>query len=127
MTNYPVRMGIWFKSPSLQSEEVISLQVAANVLRGKRSIGGQVTVTGQRLIFMPNRLDSVIGGHTINVNRSAIASVRVTPPGRDAARQRGMPASIRSQVQVDCADGTFVFIVRDASGFAAAIEYTREV
>jgi hypothetical protein len=114
-------MGIWFKSPKLQADEVMSLQVAANFLRKKRSIGGQITVTGQRLVFVPNRLDGLTGGHTIDVARSTIAGARVAPPGRKASRQRGLAASIRPQVEIDCTDGTLAFIVRDVEGFTAAL------
>jgi len=30
--------------------------------RGKRQIGGRVTVTDRRFLFVPNRLDGLLGG-----------------------------------------------------------------
>lgn len=106
---YPPFMGIWFQSVALADGEEVRYRAAANSFRGRRSIGGQVTVTDRRLIFLPNRLDAVTGGRRRAMTINDIRTVRMLEAGRRAASQRGLGAALRRQVEVD--DGSEVALV----------------
>ena len=97
LVSYPTIMRVWFPKPDLKSDEVVLFQAAANLFRGKRAIGGRITVTDQRLLFVPNRLDGLTGGSRVDVARSAVGNVRTTA----ASKQ-----TIRPQVEIEHSDGT---------------------
>jgi hypothetical protein len=46
-------MGVWFQDPKLQQGEAVEFQAKSNFLKTRRAIGGRITLTGRRLIFMP--------------------------------------------------------------------------
>ncbi len=75
-------MGFWVPSAALLPGERVVLQAAANHLPSKRSVGGQVTVTNRRMLFIPNRLDGLTGGRKIEVFRDTITGVQVAAPVR---------------------------------------------
>jgi len=93
-------MGIWFSAPKLAPEETISLQVAANTFKGKRMIGGQITVTNKRLIFRPNRLDGALGGNEISLKHVDITGIQLSETGLAGIKKYGLGASIHSPVNI---------------------------
>jgi len=107
-------MGIWFPSVGLANGEQVRYQAAANSFRGRRSIGGQITLTDQRLIFTPNRLDGLTGGHRRAISLNEIRGTETLEPGRQAVKKRGFAAAIRPQIEIsDGTDSTLVVTVRD--------------
>ena len=122
--SYSPPMGMWFSEPELKPDEVVSFQAAANFAKGRRAIGGQITVTDQRCLFVPNRLDGLTGASRIDVARGAISNVRTIAPGKQAARQYGIGATVRTQVAVDYSGGTLVVQVSDVDALAAALTNT---
>lgn len=94
-------MGLWFLRPATTSDERVLFEAVSNTFRGRRSIGGKVTITDRRLLFTPNRLDAVTGGHRLSVERGDISRVWMEAPGREAVRKRGIGASVRPQVGVE--------------------------
>ncbi len=114
-------MGTWITSPDLLPGEVVDFKAAANHLVGRRSVGGQVTVTDQRLLFLPNRLDRLTGGRKIEVLRSAITNTRVLEPGRQAARSRGLAALVRPQLAVESQNESAVLVISDLNTLQAAL------
>lgn len=115
-------MGIWFPELELDGTETIAFQAAVNLFRGHRQIGGQVTVTNSRFVFVPNRLDGLLGGKRIDVAREDIADVTVEPPGTETARKRGLSARLRPQVEVQLPDITLAMTLSDPDGLTRAVQ-----
>lgn len=84
---------------------------AANTFKGWRSIGGRVTVTDQRLLFTPNRLDGLTGARRLSIERASITRVWTEDPGREGVRKRGLAAAVRPQIGFDHPGGpTFLTV-----------------
>jgi hypothetical protein len=94
-------MGFWFPRPATAPNEEVVFEAVANSFIGRRSVGGKVTVTKERLVFTPNRLDGLTGARRIGIPRSEIKHVWLEAPGRTAVRQRGLGAAARPQVGVE--------------------------
>jgi hypothetical protein len=114
-------VGIWFPELKLTVGETVVFQAAMNLFRGHRQIGGKVTVTGSRLIIMPNRLDALLGEKRIDVARGDINAVTIEPPGTAIARTRGLSARLRPQVEVHLSGVTLAMTVSDPSGLTQAL------
>jgi len=107
-------MGIWFQSVALADGEEVRHRAAANSFRGRRSIGGQITVTDRRVIFLPNRLDAVTGGRRWESTIDNMRAVRTLKAGRQAVSLRGLGAALRRQIEIDDgSEGALVVTVRD--------------
>ncbi len=107
-------MGIWFQSVALDDGEEVRYQAAANSFKGRRAIGGQVTVTNRRLIFLPNRLDAITGGQPSMIMLADIREVVTLEAGRQAASQRGPGAALRRQIQIGAgSDADLIVTVRE--------------
>lgn len=117
-------MGIWFPDPELDADEVVSFQAASNLFRGKRTIGGLLSVTDHRLVFVPNRLDGVLGGKRTEISLADITGIRVEEPGTETARKRGIGASIHPQVEIRTVDNLLVITVSKPALLAAALGAT---
>jgi|ERR1035437_346515 hypothetical protein len=118
---YSPWMAIWFPAPSLDPAEVVVFQASANLLRGRRSIGGQITVTDKRFHFVPNRLDGLTGARSVAIAKSDITRVAEEPAGGDALKKRGLAASIRPQLKVEYSGQNLVVIVRDLGALTASL------
>lgn len=114
-------MGLWFPNPSISDDEPIAFQALVNLFRGRRQIGGQVTVTTRRFVFVPNRLDALLGGHRIDVSLADITDVTVEPAGSAIARTRGLSARFRPQVEIHLPDLTFVMTVASPDHLTSAL------
>jgi hypothetical protein len=106
-------MGIWVPSAALKAGESVELTALADSFQGRRKVGGRVTVTAGRLIFIPNRLDRLTGGRSIDVPRKAVTRVWAEPAGTRSVRQRGLGAAFRDQVGIDAPGGPlFLTLIR---------------
>jgi hypothetical protein len=94
-------MGFWFPRAATTPSEEVLFEAVANTFIGRRSVGGKVTVTKERLLFTPNRLDGLTGARQVAIPRSEIQHVSLEEPGRKAVRQRGLGAAVRRQVGVE--------------------------
>jgi hypothetical protein len=103
---------VWIASPALGPGEVIEYQAFANTFRGARSIGGQVTVTDRRVIYIPTRVDSITGGHRQEIARSEITDVR------DAAVRN---PTVYPTVAVHYPGGTLTMTMRDVQALRDAL------
>lgn len=107
-------MGIWFPSVGLAEGEQVRYQAAANSFRGRRSIGGQLTVTEQRLIFTPNRLDGLAGGRQRVILLDEVRDTQTLKPGLQSIKKRGLAAAIRPQIEIsEGSDSSLIVTVRD--------------
>lgn len=109
-------MGIWFQNVELVSGEQIRHEAAANSFRGRRSVGGRITLTDQRLIFTPNRLDGLTGARRRAIQLDNIQHLRELKSGKQAYKQRGLAASVRPQIEISDGDSKLVFTVSDRDG-----------
>lgn len=101
-------MGAWFPAPRLLVDEMVSFRCAANLFHGRRQIGGQVIVTNQRVLFVPNRLESLFGARAVKLRLADVSAVRLEPPRTKVARTRGLSALVRPQVEIEYAGGMLV-------------------
>ena len=85
-------MGIWCPDLELSNGETVGFAAPVNLFRGHRPIGGQVTVTDSWFVFVPSRLDGLLGVKRIDVALDDIAAVTMEPPGTAIARKRGLSA-----------------------------------
>jgi hypothetical protein len=98
-------MGFWVARPYLRSGETIVWRVAANRQQSaSRAAGGRLFLTEKRLLFQPNRLDSVLRAAYWSVPIADIVDVDV------AARQPALPlfgraAALRNRLKVVQKDG----------------------
>lgn len=102
-------MGLWVTVPDLEPGERVVHQKFANVMKGARAIGGQVTITDQRVLFIPNRLDALTGGNRAEIARRDITAIRIG-------------AAARVQVEIDYPAGTLALVVRDVASLSSALE-----
>src|SRR4051794_7956511 len=94
-------MGIWFPSADIATDEKVRYTAVGNSFQGRRLIGGQVVITDKRLLFVPNRLDSITGGRRRSIPLSDIRDVHTLEPGHQAVRKRGFGAALRPQIEID--------------------------
>jgi len=93
-------------SPALRARERIRWQTAANRAQGGRSVGGRIFLTNQRLVFEPNRIDSITGGRQWAVPLSAIHEVGFQTRDRNL-----FSGGLRNRLRLTCADGDDELIV----------------
>jgi hypothetical protein len=106
--------------PAIAADERVLFEAAAITFRGRRTVTGTVTVTTERLLFTPNRLDERTGVPALSVPRARITGVSLAPSGSAALRERGLAAALRPQVCIEHADGpTFLSVTRADSLLAA--------
>jgi hypothetical protein len=117
-------MGIWFPSAELAGDEQVRYRSSADTFAGRRSIGGQLTVTDRRVVFVPNRLDGLTGGRGRAVALADIRGVRTLDPGTSAVAKRGLAAAVRPQVEVDDGTGSpLIVTVRDPDELLRLLEH----
>ena len=114
--------GWFFRDAMLEDDEQLIFRRGANLRRGRRSVGGEVSVTDQRLIFVPNRLEQLVGGRVQAVPRAEVADVTVVKPPANAERFKGLPGAVRARAEVDTADGVWILALDDAAALARVLE-----
>jgi hypothetical protein len=102
---------LWIASPALEPGEVLEHRAFANTYRGTRSVGGQVTVTDRRVIYVPTRVDSITGVSRQDIVRSHITEVA------DAS----VAGTIYPSVALQHPGGTLTMTVRDVQALKNAL------
>jgi hypothetical protein len=115
-------MRLRLSRPAITSDERVLFEAAAITFRGWRTITGTVTVTTERLLFTPNRLDELTGVPAISVPRAQISGVSLAPSGSAALRERGIAAALRPQVCIEHPDGPTFLSVSGAESLLAALD-----
>ena len=108
-----VRLGVWIPNVSVDEDETVKFTRLANVFQGRRAVGGRVTVTNRRFLFVPNRFDSLLGGRRVSFERSDLKSARINVAGKSAARKRGINAMLNDQVEIESTIGSVAVVVGD--------------
>ena len=102
-------MGWWVSAPMLARGESVRWSVFANREQSaNRQVGGRLFVTTTRLLFEPNRFDSLTGGRPWRLRFDDIAQVEVLPArltvpflGRAAANRRRLKV-VGIDETIDC-------------------------
>jgi hypothetical protein len=115
-------MGLWIAQPRLKSNETLLISAVANLLTPRRVVGGAVAVTSKRLIFTPNRLDTLFRSRPKAVDRADITDVAVLPGGAKAASQRGVGALVHPQLEVKTRTGQWLLSVREPERLKAILQ-----
>src|SRR5271156_4680585 len=116
-------MGLWVKRPVLRAGEKVSWRRGANRSQGNRVVGGRIFVTNQRLIFVPNRLDSITGGHHWSVLLNEIEDVRLEE--RDMSLW--LSGGLRNRLGVGCRGGdSQLFVVNHVREVIKLLDSARE-
>ena len=74
------KQNFWFNMPILTEGEDLQFEILANHTQSKRAVGGKIFVTSERLLFAPNRLDSLTGGLTVDIAISTVLGATKSPP-----------------------------------------------
>lgn len=106
-------MGFWFTSPALKPDEAVQYQVTANTFQHLRSVGGKVTVTDQRIIFSPNRLDALTWGRSRSLYLEDVLNVRKIKSSWSTVKRRGLGASVRDQIEISGSNSELTLTVAD--------------
>lgn len=99
-------MGLWIGDPTLGASEKVVWQQLANHTQGKRAVGGRLTLTGSRLIFVPNRLDTATGG-----KHWEIPLERIRALGQEAPDGGLFSGGLRTRLRIETDTGVDLFVV----------------
>jgi hypothetical protein len=114
-------MAVWlFRDAALDPGERIVFRRGANLLRGRRRVGGEVTVTDRRLLFLANRLEHLVGAGDESVPLAAVLDVTVVPARTRPELLRGVPPAPRARAEVDTSTGPLLLSLEDADAEALA-------
>ncbi|MDQ1662389.1 MAG: hypothetical protein QOJ68_2369 [Blastococcus sp.] len=116
--------------PQLQAAEAVTFDSRATTLRpaGPRKarqrgyqtqVGGWLTVTDRRVVFLPARLDAWLGARTIDVALADITGVRIQISAGLLAVEPALPA-----VVIEHSGGEALFAVRRTRELMAALRPT---
>src|SRR5262249_45994062 len=72
----------------------------ANMMVGRRTVGGWLEVDDLRLAFTPHRIDAWLGGGPWSANLLDVRGIRIVAPN-----DREFPAGMRRRLAIDTADG----------------------
>lgn len=103
--------GWWMSTYRLDEDEELVTKYPTNYFQGdSRPLGGRLYLTDSRAIFLPHRIDSLLGGSAVPLPYDRIRGVRIeTPDDRDEST-RMMP----ERLQIDTTNGkTHLFVVSD--------------
>lgn len=95
--------GWWMSSYSLPAGETLLEKYPANYFsEDRRPLGGRLYLADERIVFLPHRLDSLLGGNAVDIPLTAINGLY-----RETAADRDNPEStIPDRLEVIETDGT---------------------
>ncbi len=117
--------GWLFVDAPLEPGEELLFRRVCNRRRGRRTIGGEVSVTDRRLLFVPNRLEGLVGAQPLDVPRSAVDHVTVVPPPPGSERFAALPRAPRARAEIDIGDELLLLQIEDAEALAAVLAVGR--
>lgn len=104
-------MGIWVAKPRLEADEVVRWEKFANRQQSEyQATGGRLYLTDRRLLFVPNRLDSVTGGDRWSVSSANVREIGVE--GREPTIPvAGKAAKLRRRLRIATTTGLELFVI----------------
>lgn len=115
---------LFVDAPLEPGEELIFRRVCT-LRRGRRTIGGEVNVTDRRLMFLPNRLEQLVGVRTLMFPMMAVEHVVVVPPPPGAERFAALPGVPKARAEIDLGDQLMVLQLEDAETLAQVLQLGR--
>lgn len=100
---------------------MVRFRRAATVLQGRRSVGGEITVTNARLLFTPNQLEHPSGGRPVDVPLAEVGEMRVIKPGMAGLRRGGLGGLIRAQVEIETPERAVLVTLADTATLVRAL------
>jgi hypothetical protein len=113
--------GWLFRDAPLDPGERLVFRRGANLLRGRRKVGGEVSVTDRRLLFLPNQLEHLVGAGDQSVPLAAVLDVTVVPARPRPEMLRGLPPVPRARAEVDTSEGLLLLSLEDAEALARVL------
>ena len=114
--------GWWMASYPLPEDEALLEKYPANYFASEgRPLGGRLYLTDQRVVFLPHRLDSLLGGSSTDIPFESINGIY-----RETAADRDNPESpIPDRLEIQELSGeSHLFVLSDLDG---ALLRTREL
>lgn len=102
-------VGWLFVDAPLEPGEQLLFRRVCTLRRGRRSIGGEVSVTDRRLMFVPNRLEQLVGTGSTLVPRTSVEHVTVVPPPPGSERFAALPRAPRARAEIEV-DGDLLLL-----------------
>jgi hypothetical protein len=100
-------VGVFFLPPELQAGEVVVWAKAANRSQGGRAVGGRLHLTSHRLVFAPNRVDALTGGHAWAARLADVVAVG----SAENSLRKPFSGAMRRRLRVDLRTGPPEFFV----------------
>lgn len=103
------KQNFWFNEPVLASGEDVLFEIPANHTQGRRAVGGKCFATKERFLFVPNRMDAVLGGSPLEIRTDTITDVSVSPPKYSVGEL--FSGAWRSRLAVTADSAQYLFVV----------------
>ncbi|GAA3565123.1 hypothetical protein GCM10022197_21060 [Microlunatus spumicola] len=111
---------LFVDAPLEEGEELLFRRVCT-LRRGRRTVGGEVSVTDRRLVFVPNRLEQLVGVKASAFPRASVDHVTVVPPPPGSERFAALPRTPRARAEVEVDGDLLVLQLEDAAALAGVL------
>ncbi len=108
---------LYVDAPLDPGEELVFRRVCT-LRRGRRSIGGEVSVTDRRVVFVPNRLEQLVGCEPVVAALASVGHVTMVPAPPGTKRFAALPGAPRARAEVEVDDDLVVLQLEDAAALA---------
>lgn len=117
--------GWLFVDAELEPGEELLFRRVCTLRRGRRSVGGEVSATDRRLLFVPNRLEQLVGVRPLAFSLASVDHVRVVPPPPGSERFAALPRMPKARAEIDVGDELLVLQLEDAEALARVLQLGR--
>jgi hypothetical protein len=117
--------GWLFVDVPLEPGEQLLFRRVCTRRRGRRSIGGEVNVTDRRLLFVPNRLEQLVGVRESVFPLTLVEHVTVVPAPPGTARFAALPGAPKARAEIEVGDELLVLRLEDAEALGLVLELGR--
>lgn len=113
--------GWLYVDAALEPGEELLFRRVCTLRRGRRSVGGEVSVTDRRLVFVPNRLEQLVGSQPSSASRASVDHVTVVPPPPGSERFAALPRTPRARAEIEVGSDLLVLQLEDAAALARVL------
>lgn len=116
--------GWLFVDAVLEPDETLVFRRVCTLRRGRRTIGGEISVTDRRIVFVPNRLEQLVGVAGTSAPLASVAHVTVVPPPPGSERFAALPRTPKARAEVEVDDELLVLQLEDAAALAQVLGFS---
>jgi hypothetical protein len=117
-------MASWlYPDAPLEPGEELLFRRVCTLHRGRRSVGGDVSVTDRRLVFVPNRLEQLVGCEPVVAALATVGHVTVVPPPPGSERFAALPRTPKARAEIEVDDDVWVLQLEDAAALAGVLGF----